>query len=103
MIFTEISNVNDAIYIHLDKDAHSSKSQAEASSKVMIDICYIHDFFTYMFIKFILIGVIHKLREQDFGCFWPLPSPWLFTFTTECEHFFEIFDPYPSFGCSRNL
>ena len=28
-----------------------------------------------MFIKFILIGVIHKLREQDFGCFWPLPSP----------------------------
>ena len=45
MIFTEISNVNDAIYIHLDKDAHSSKSQAEASSKVMIDICYIHDFF----------------------------------------------------------
>lgn len=40
MIFTEISNVNDAIYIHLDKDAHSSKSQAEASSKVMIDMLY---------------------------------------------------------------
>ena len=48
-------------------------------------------------------GVIHKLREQDFGCFWPLPSPWLFTFTTECEQFFEIFNPYPPSGCSRSL
>ena len=47
-------------------------------------------------------GVIHKPREQDFGCFWPLPSPWLFTFTTECEQFFEIFNSYPPSGCSRS-
>ena len=50
----------------------------------------------------ILCGVIHKLLEQDFGCFWPL-LPWMFTFTTKQEHFFEIFDPYTSPGCSRSL